>query len=103
MRCQNAFGDFDIVTMYLPDERDKEPDNRLGYVSSAIKWKDVNSFNVQEKMALWTTWRHIGGGGGGADGGCGFCCCGVGGRIATFSLNFNTRWRWVARFTSRPP
>jgi len=55
MRCQNAFGDFDIVTMYLPDERDKEPDNRLGYVSSAIKWKDVNSFNVQEKMALWTT------------------------------------------------
>jgi hypothetical protein len=55
MRCQNAFGVFDIVTMYLPDERDKEPDNRFGCVSSAIKWKDVNGFNVQDKMALWTT------------------------------------------------
>lgn len=54
MRCQNAFGDFDIVTRYLPDERDKQPDNRFGRVSSAIKWKDVNSFNVRDKMALWT-------------------------------------------------
>jgi len=52
MRCQNAFGDFDIVTMYLPDELDKEPDNRFGCVSYAIKWKDINSFNVQDKMAL---------------------------------------------------
>lgn len=49
MRCQDVFGYFDIVTMYLLCERDKEPDNRFGCVSSAIKWKDVNSFNVQDK------------------------------------------------------
>jgi len=89
MRCQNTFSYFDIVTMYLLDERDKEPDNRFGCVSSAIKWKDINSFNVKDKMALWTTWRHMGGGG--ADGGSG-CCCGGGGCIATLSPKFNTRW-----------
>jgi hypothetical protein len=55
MRCQNAFGDFDIVTVHLPDERDKEPDNIFGCVSSAINWKDVNSFNVHDRVALCTT------------------------------------------------
>jgi hypothetical protein len=54
MQCQNAFGDFDIVAVYLPDECDKEPDNRSGYVGSAIKWGGVQSCDVQDKMTLWT-------------------------------------------------
>jgi hypothetical protein len=69
MQCQNAFGDFDIVAMYLPDERDKEPDNIYECVGSAIKWGDVYSFIVQDKMTLWTIWRHVGGD----------CGCGCGG------------------------
>jgi hypothetical protein len=54
MQCQNAFGDFDIVAMYLPDERDKEHDNIFVYVGSAIKEGDVHSLVVQDKVTLRT-------------------------------------------------
>ena len=57
MQCQNANGHFDIVAIYLPDERNKETDNRFGSVGLAVKWKDVKSFNVRTK---WYSGQHEG-------------------------------------------